>query len=709
MQDLSNDVDKIDRATLKIYYTALELDGTPGKDGRCNRPGDINERTLCLYRWDEDQQKWIKLRNNLVWVNSVGVDTNNVKPMDTEYEGYVWADVGHLSLYALAGKIRPRLEPGPPGPVGPPTASEIEKMTPAEAAAALEKMTVQESVRILKKLSTEKASAVLEELTTQWLVEIVQAMEEEWLLKMLPLLTADKLYDIPPEVLFKCLPNAPTEHLVGEVPPQPPPDLPPGVVEYQTPTGERYIGIKTIAGEWVVMMATPAPITGLLAKVGADLDEVATTLEILPAMPADIINELPSGQLAHTYFELACDNIEPDDFLAGHLSFNIEKSWLEENNIHKWSVALYRYDQELETWISLPTKRVSEDEVQVSYTAVIPEFSVFTISGSETVAPPRFSVSDLTVKATQVQTSEHVEVSASVNNRSTEAGTYVATLWLDGTVEAVDTVTLEAGETGQVTFVVVIDNSGTYEVRVDRQSTYITVLPGAVFRIDRLDISAEEVEIGEVVAVSTEVANIGEAEGTLDIALEVNGEVVTTEKVFLEAGKSGVVDFTIAENTPGVYQVVVGGQETSYRVLRPAAFETSNLTVSPSEVKVGEEISISAVVTNTGGSEGSYTSVLKINGTEEARKQLTLGAGVSETVTFTIAKNVEGNYTFDINGEVGQFTVIAPAPPEVVEAPVEDISLEPTTNWSLIVGIIIGGIIVIGLLIFLIVRRKQGI
>ena len=113
VQDLANGVDKIDQATLKIYYTALELDGTPGKDGDCTGPGDIDETTLCLYRWNEAQETWVKLGDDIDWVNSVGVDTNNVKPIDTEYEGYVWADVGHFSLYALAGKIRPMFTPNP--------------------------------------------------------------------------------------------------------------------------------------------------------------------------------------------------------------------------------------------------------------------------------------------------------------------------------------------------------------------------------------------------------------------------------------------------------------------------------------------------------------------------------------------------------------------------------------------------------------------
>ena len=122
-----------------------------------------------------------------------------------------------------------------------------------------------------------------------------------------------------------------------------------------------------------------------------------------------------------------------------------------------------------------------------------------------------------------------------------------------------------------------------------------------------------------------------------------------------------------------------------------ASFTISDLSVTRSEVKPAEQVTISTVVTNIGGSEGSYTVVLKINGAEEAKKEVTLGAGKSETVTFTIAKDAEGSYTVNIDGKVGQFTVIVPPP-----------------NWWLIGGIIAGCVVVVGLLVYFFVWRKRS-
>ncbi len=108
------------------------------------------------------------------------------------------------------------------------------------------------------------------------------------------------------------------------------------------------------------------------------------------------------------------------------------------------------------------------------------------------------------------------------------------------------------------------------------------------------------------------------------------------------------------------------------------------------------------MVKNTGGSEGSYTVVLKIDGVEEARKEVTLGAGKSETVSFTIAKDAEGSYSVDIDGKVAKFTVTAPA----VIAP-EVIPPAKGENWPLIGGII-GAVIIVGLLLWFLVFRRRA-
>lgn len=90
--------------------------------------------------------------------------------------------------------------------------------------------------------------------------------------------------------------------------------------------------------------------------------------------------------------------------------------------------------------------------------------------------------------------------------------------------------------------------------------------------------------------------------------------------------------------------------------LIPAAFTPSSLSISPLEVSVGETVSTSVLVTNTGEEEGSYIVALKINEVIEETKEITLASG-SETVTFTTAKSEAGTYSVDVNGLSGSFMV----------------------------------------------------
>ncbi len=151
----------------------------------------------------------------------------------------------------------------------------------------------------------------------------------------------------------------------------------------------------------------------------------------------------------------------------------------------------------------------------------------------------------------------------------------------------------------------------------------------------------------------------------------------------------------------------------------PAAiFAFTRLFISPGEVNIGETVTISATVTNSGNASGSYEVTLKINGEVEATKEVTLNAGASEEVTFTTAKDVPGSYSVDVQGLSGSFTVRekpappppappppAPAPPPAPSAPPAPEEEAEPFNLPLIGGII-AGVVIIGLLIFLLVRRK---
>ncbi len=55
-------------------------------------------------------------------------------------------------------------------------------------------------------------------------------------------------------------------------------------------------------------------------------------------------------------------------------------------------------------------------------------------------------------------------------------------------------------------------------------------------------------------------------------------------------------------------------------------------------------------VANTGGTEGSYDVVLKINEVKEVEKSVTVAAGSSEIVTFLVTRADVGSYSVAVDG-----------------------------------------------------------
>lgn len=93
-----------------------------------------------------------------------------------------------------------------------------------------------------------------------------------------------------------------------------------------------------------------------------------------------------------------------------------------------------------------------------------------------------------------------------------------------------------------------------------------------------------------------------------------------------------------------------------------AIFSISNLTITPNQVKAGEPVTISAIVSNNGSQAGRYSVVLRINGLVENITELALPPGGSQATTFTVIKEDGGEYYAELDGLGGSFIVIPLVP-----------------------------------------------
>lgn len=88
----------------------------------------------------------------------------------------------------------------------------------------------------------------------------------------------------------------------------------------------------------------------------------------------------------------------------------------------------------------------------------------------------------------------------------------------------------------------------------------------AKFTYSNLQASPILVKTGEEVTITVNVANTGTAEGDKDVDLKINGTVVDTQSVTLDAGEETNLAFTVSQEEAGTYEAQVGDATVTFDV-----------------------------------------------------------------------------------------------------------------------------------------------
>ncbi len=201
--------------------------------------------------------------------------------------------------------------------------------------------------------------------------------------------------------------------------------------------------------------------------------------DITPTTAGTLRSKLPAppvGELVAALIRLAPSGFPILDLIAGHVTFAVEKSWLDENGIHPWSVKFSVYDIEQRYWQLSSAKRVREDAERVYYSTVVPAFSTWAVLGSEEPPAPSFRVDDLAIAPAQANEGEPASVEARITNLTQEQIAPILTVYLDSIADSAQRVVLGPNEARTVTFELQ-PREGVHEVRLDRLTGELTVGP----------------------------------------------------------------------------------------------------------------------------------------------------------------------------------------------------------------------------------------
>jgi len=179
------------------------------------------------------------------------------------------------------------------------------------------------------------------------------------------------------------------------------------------------------------------------------------------------------------------------------------------------------------------------------------------------------SAGNLKVSPSQVEVHQPVTVTANLLNAAETQATYHCCLACQGKeVEAKD-ITVAGDSIEKVTFTLSQDTSGMYNIELLGLSGSLKVLKPAEFKIVNLDIATNPVKVGERVPITATIKNVGEATGSYDASLLVDGAVLQTTKVTLAGGATETVSFSASKDSPGNYSIGIDGQEVTLRVVQP--------------------------------------------------------------------------------------------------------------------------------------------
>jgi len=169
--------------------------------------------------------------------------------------------------------------------------------------------------------------------------------------------------------------------------------------------------------------------------------------------------------------------------------------------------------------------------------------------------------------------------------------------------------------------------------------------PEPAFSVAILETTAPVVA-GETLEVTVEIENVGNATGSQELALVVDGQVVDTAQVDLEAGSIETVALSYQTRSEDVGELAATvrseadeatAQVTVEEPAEPATFEVTTVTATD-PVEAGAALEVTAEVTNVGTEVGETDVYLDIDQQQGVDTQsVSLAADETESVTLTYA------------------------------------------------------------------------
>gem|GEM_PF-5789366 len=171
-------------------------------------------------------------------------------------------------------------------------------------------------------------------------------------------------------------------------------------------------------------------------------------------------------------------------------------------------------------------------------------------------------------------------------------------------------------------------------------------------------LAASQIAQGRNATVNATLFNLLDSRTSVPVNLTLDGRTVATRTVTLPAHGTADVTFRQPVESPGQYDVAVGGDELGNLTVQQAAvFQVTGPSLNRTTVATDSPVAVTATVTNAGGIEGRYTLKLHMFGTVVASRQVTLQPGETRDVRFVRRVSAPGTYNVSVGDRTKALTV----------------------------------------------------
>ena len=230
----------------------------------------------------------------------------------------------------------------------------------------------------------------------------------------------------------------------------------------------------------------------------------------------------------------------------------------------------------------------------------------------------RFEIGSLTVTPDQLVAGERTTVKAEVANTGNAPGTYRAVFSIDGKEIQAEELSVSAGDKQTVSFNHVFETPGAVDLAIGGAGGNVKVLKPAELRVLGLSVTPPVVFPEKEATVTAEIANVGEAPGELLVSMEVDGVEADNRPQLLNPGASGPVTFTVVKDTPGTYEISVGGISIPLTVPELATYKSPEFPYSisyPADWTLDvDETDVNRITIHAQGMQVDVTTVTELPG-----------------------------------------------------------------------------------------------